>query len=249
MSFAALDHNLCLVALETGSLEEVLSSVFQHPAAFVAVDAPQSPNAGLMAGTEWRDRFGLSPTTRTWARFKVCEYELRRRGILLYNTPAERAEAPRWMQTGFLLYERLHAGGFVTYRRAAERSSRQVLEVHPHGCYTALLGRLPFKKDTLEGRLQRQLLLYREGLDVPDAMRVFEEITRHHLLSGQLDLGVLYTHDQLDALVAAYTAYLAALLPNRITLVGDPEEGQIVVPVAELKDWYGEAKIQNPKSQ
>ena len=55
-----------------------------------------------------------------------------------------------------------------------------------------------------------------------------------------MNLPGLLVHDELDALVSAYTAYLAARHPERITLVGDPAEGQIVVPVppAEFKDVY-----------
>jgi hypothetical protein len=37
----------------------------------------------------------------------------------------------------------------------------------------------PLRKDTLEGSLQRQLVLGMCNLPVPDAMLFFEEITRH----------------------------------------------------------------------
>ncbi len=238
ITYAALDGNLRQLALGEGNVDEVLAFVVRHPAAVVAVDAPQSPNLGLMADREVRKRLGLPPRTKTWAGFKVCEYELRKRGIRLYRTPAEEAEAPRWMQSGFRLYKRLRKEGFVFYRWGAQSQPRQVLEVHPHACYTVLLQRIPYKKTTLEGRLQRQLALHREGVAVPDAMRVLEEITRHRLLTGQLHLDGLYSHDQLDALVSAYTAYLAALQPDRATLVGDAREGQIVVPVGHLLDGY-----------
>jgi len=99
---------------------------------------------------------------------------------------------------------------------------------------------VPMRKDSLEGRMQRQLLLFREGVEIPDPMDAFEEITRHHLLEGSLTLPRLFTHDELDALVSAYTAYVAARHPGRVTLVGDPEEGQIVVPVtpADFKEVY-----------
>jgi predicted RNase H-like nuclease len=67
---------------------------------------------------------------------------------------------------------------------------------------------------------------------------VLEEITRHHLLTGDLPLAGLYDHDQLDALMAAYTAYLVGVKPGRISQVGDRDEGLITVPVAELKPFY-----------
>jgi predicted RNase H-like nuclease len=48
----------------------------------------------------------------------------------------------------------------------------------------------------------------------------------------------LYLPDQLDALVAAYTAWLAVERQEKITNIGDFQEGQIVLPVTELKDKY-----------
>jgi predicted nuclease with RNAse H fold len=239
INYAILDDDLRLMTCGLGKLDKVLEVVKSYPAAVVAVDAPQSPNAGLMAAKAHRQKYGLSLDSTAWANYKVCEFELRRRGIRLYNTPGEVEAAPKWMQLGFELYDELRAEGFVLYQ-PGRQAARQFMEVHPHACYTVLLGHLPFQKDSLEGRLQRQLLLFQEGLNVPDAMNSFEEITRHHLLEGHLNLADLRTHDELDALVSAYTAYLAAHYPKRVTLVGDEKEGQIVVPVTatEFKEIY-----------
>jgi hypothetical protein len=97
---------------------------------------------------------------------------------------------------------------------------------------------LPFPKNSFEGRLQRQLTLYRNGLNIADPMRIFEEITRHRLMTGVLPLEGLFTTPQLDALGAAYTAWVAAIQPDQVTLLGSSEEGQIVLPVAELQSKY-----------
>lgn len=239
INYAVLDGDLKLVARGLGKLDKVLDVLAGYGSAVVAVDAPQSKNGGLMAEAARREQYGLAPTGTRWANYKVCEYELRRRGLRLYNTPGEEETAPTWMQLGFQLYDALKAQGYVFHQPGAAEE-KQMLEVHPHACYAVLLGRVPMRKDSLEGRLQRQLALYREGLDVPDAMESFEEITRHHLLQGTLTLPGLFTHDELDALVSAYTAYLAARQPERVTLVGDPAEGQIIIPVApdEFKDVY-----------
>ena len=115
---------------------------------------------------------------------------------------------------------------------------RQSLEVYPHACYAGLVGHLPLPKHTLEGRLQRQLVLYECRLNIPDPMSLFEEITRHRLLQGILPLENLYSPDELDALVAAYTAWLAGTNAEQVSLLGDPEEGYMVLPVAELKNRY-----------
>jgi hypothetical protein len=96
----------------------------------------------------------------------------------------------------------------------------------------------PFPKTTLEGRIQRQLVLHEHDLHIPDPMRLFEEITRHRLLQGVMPLQDLYSPGELDALVAAYTAWVAATRPSEALLLGDPEEGQIALPVSELKRHY-----------
>ena len=69
-------------------------------------------------------------------------------------------------------------------------------------------------------------------------MRVFEEITRYRLLQGILPLDNLYSAGELDALVAAFTAWVAATSPEGVTVLGAPEEGQIVLPSAELQSRY-----------
>lgn len=238
LCYAALDADLRRMALRKGDVEDVIAFVGGLESAVVAVDAPQSPNQGLMLQPEVRRRFDLDPRGRAWGQWKVCEYELRRRNIRLYNTPANEAEAPTWMRKGFDLYRRLKELGFRFYQQREQPGPRVMLEVHPHACYAALLGRRPFLKHTLEGRLQRQLVLYREGLDIPDPLKTLEEITRHHLLSGELPLHGLLTHDELDALMAAYTAYLVGIKPERTSQVGEPQEGCITLPVPELKEFY-----------
>jgi predicted RNase H-like nuclease len=112
------------------------------------------------------------------------------------------------------------------------------MEVYPHACFAALLGRLPFPKHTLEGRLQRQLALFDCKIKVSDPMLVFEEITRHRLLQGILPLEELYGPEELDAMVAAYTAWIAGMQPDQVSRLGDPEEGYLVLPVPELRDRY-----------
>jgi predicted RNase H-like nuclease len=49
---------------------------------------------------------------------------------------------------------------------------------------------------------------------------------------------LLYLPEQLDALVAAYTAWLAVEKREKTTSIGDILEGPIVLPVVELKDRY-----------
>ena len=100
LNYAVLDDRLRILAQGEGSLEAVLEAVQGYAAAVVAVDAPQSPNSGLLAQPEVRQHFGLRPYATTWSQFKVCEYLLRRHGIgmrwlsLLYQAVNQRECRP-----------------------------------------------------------------------------------------------------------------------------------------------------------
>lgn len=237
-SLAAIDDDLRVVAVEATDRAGCLDFVGRWPNAVVAVDAPQSPNRGLMRRADVRRSFGLSPRGKTFSDWKVCEYELRRRNLRLYHTPSKAAEAPAWMRAGFELYRDLRQADYAFFRAGSESPGRALIEVHPHACYGALLGHRPLPKANLEGRLQRQMVLYVEGLDVANPVHVLEEISRHHLLTGDLPLEGLYDHDVLDALIGAYTAFLVHQRPGRVCQIGDPDEGLITLPVAALKDFY-----------
>jgi predicted RNase H-like nuclease len=248
MHYVALDSRLHILEQRDGNLEAVLEAVARYESAVCAVDAPQSPNGGLLAQPEVRQQYGLRPYSTTWSQFKVCEFLLRQHGIGIYNTPLEAAEAHSWMQLGWELYDRLRGQGYQPHSpeeppAGETRPPKTYIEVHPHACFTVLLDRFPYKKTTLVGRLQRQLLLYECRVDVPDPMEVFEEVTRHRLLAGTLEFRGLLTHDELDALVAAYTAYLVSAQPQNVSWVGDPAEGQIVVPVEKMKEKYRRGNV------
>lgn len=237
VDLALLDSQLKIVFLESLPLEAALQLLLSADRAVVAIDAPQQTSAGLLANPHVREHYDLKPAGRTWQRYRISEFELRRRGLNLYVTPQMEAAAPEWMRVGFHFYRRLRSGGYAVGQGGAA-SAQWCLEVHPHACFAALLGKIPFAKGTLEGRLQRQVLLFREGVQVPDPLVAMEELTAHHLLRGDLGLVGLCSHDALDALVAAYTAYLASTSPNRVTWMGDPADGFICLPANPVADSY-----------
>jgi hypothetical protein len=234
--YAAVDHELRLLALGQGNLDDVLAFAAGQRQAFLAVSAPQRPNIGVMARPEVRESLQPVPHPGRWENFRLADYLLRQHNIAIPQTPAEEADCPNWMKKGFLLFRRLEELGYQGYPE--KEAGRQFLEVYPHAVYTVLLGVLPLPKHTLEGRLQRQLALFEVDLEIPDPMRFFEEITRHRLLKGVLPFDDLYSAAELDALAAAYTAWLTANHPDQITILGDPHEGQIILPAAEIKARY-----------
>jgi hypothetical protein len=236
ITYAALDHSLSLLVLGRGDLDEVLAFVAGQPAAFVAVCAPRSPNQGVMERSTERERLSPPPRPGRWRNFRMAEYQLRLRNISIPQTCAEEENCPAWMRKGFALFRRLEGLNYHPYPQ--DEKTHQSLEVYPHACYAVILGHLPLPKLTLEGRLQRQLALYDYQLDVPDPMLIFEEITRYRILQGVFPLDALYSAAELDALVAAYTAWMAGTKPDQVTLLGHPEEGFLVLPAADLRNRY-----------
>ena len=119
----------------------------------------------------------------------------------------------------------------LDYSRDLESDSPRVLvESHPLAAYQNMLGLRPFDAHTLEGRLQRQLLLYERSMPIPDPMDFFEEVTRHKMLHGILPTGDIYSPAELDALVLAHTGWLAANQPQNILILGETSSGQILLP-------------------
>jgi len=236
IAYAALDQDLRLLALDEGKIDEITAFVGGQQAAYVAVTSPQKANQGLMRRDDIREKLKPVPRPGRWLGYRVAEYQLRQLKINTMRTCSVEQKCPKWVQTGFEFYKRLESMGYQKY--PAEDSSSQILEVYPHAVYTTLLGQKPFGKTSLEGRLQRQLILHNQGLDVPDPMRVFEEITRYRILKGTLELEGLFTAPKLDALASAFTAWVAATSPAEVTLLGHPDEGLIVIPVAELNHRY-----------
>lgn len=234
--YAALDDELHLLALGQGSMEDVLAFAAGQRQATVAVSAPPRPNQGVMARPEIRQELLPAPAPGRWMDFRLAEYMLRQHNLSIPRTGRQEDECPNWLKQGFTLHRRLESLGYQPYPH--EGAARQSMEVYPYACYAVLLGILPFPKGSLEGRLQRQLVLYDQKVRVPDPMIFFEEVTAHRLRHGILPTDQLYSPYELDALVAAFTAWLVATHPERTLCVGDPQEGQIVLPVATLNPHY-----------
>jgi hypothetical protein len=165
-----------------------------------------------------------------WDVARSSERELHRRGIPTRLAPENENAAPFWMRIGAGIARDLFQPGFVDSTEANRDNARLLLESHPLGCFTALLGRSPFGRNTLEGRLQRQLVLIRERVDLPDPLEAMEELTAHHLLAGRVPLSGLCLPCELDALAGAFTAWLAWHFPARVEWLGDGEKDRICLP-------------------
>jgi len=234
-TYAALDSGLNLIALADADMDDMTAFLGGQKSAVVAVNAPSHVNRGFVK--KKLEKSSLTPgQTFRGVDVRLVEYELRARGISVARTPSREELCPAWMQVGFAFYRKLSKLGFKPHGN--KDASHQWLETHPYACFCALLEQIPFPKPTLEGRLQRQLKLYDKGLRITDPMGFFEEITRFKLMKGILPTDMLYSPDQLDVLAAAYIAWLTVYRPEEVTRVGDKTEGQMILPVRELKEKY-----------
>jgi hypothetical protein len=227
-AYAAIDHKQEIIALNSGAIEDTLAFTAGQRSAIVCVGAPSGPNLNKFiltpppAEKPHRGRKAAPPSMR-----KV-EFELEQLGISIYHTPADENHLPPWVKQSFQLYQNLREAHYQPF--SPDHSPLEYLESQPDAVFWSLLGHAPFTSGTLESRLQRQLILYENGLHVPDPMDFFEEVTRHKLLRGILPLNNIYTQPELDALVLAFTAWLSVCQPERTIQLGDPEEGQIIIP-------------------
>jgi predicted nuclease with RNAse H fold len=233
-TFAALDQSRQLVEMATGDVDDVIAFINAHDAAVVAVNAPPRPNHGIVR--KKLEMQNLAPGQLRGSDMRQAESELRTHGISVLPTPSRPEICPAWMQMGFGLYGRLEEVGFKAYPSTDE--AYQWLESHPHAAYCVMLEQLPLPKPSLEGRLQRQIALFERGVGIKDPMEFFEEITRHKLLHGILPMELVYTGEELDTLMAAYLAYCTINCPQDMILIGDKQEGQIALPVPNLKEHY-----------
>ncbi len=234
--WAALDKNGRLAALQEGELEDALAFLGGLPAALVAVNAPPRPSQGLVRQQGIRQTLPPLRAAGRSLEMRLVEHLLRERGINVALTPSRRELCSNWMQMGFELYRRIESLGFKSF--PDPEASHVWLETQPHAIFCALLEQSPLPRPTVEGRLQRQLVLHEQGLNIRDPMDYFEELTRHKLMKGALPLEQVYTPEQLDALAAACAAWLLSRHPERSLVLGDPGEGQIILPVSELKARY-----------
>lgn len=147
------------------------------------------------------------------------EYE---NSLLAISTPSSKPGREIYMD----LTKKLAPAGFKPFSQ--KRESRQWLETSAQDCFHVLSGHNLLSRRSLEGRLQRSAILYEQGVQVKDPVDLFEEITRYKLIRGILPLEDLPTHSGLDALVAAYLAWLSLNRPGQIV-----PRGEFVLPVTE----------------
>jgi len=226
IQYAAIDDQLELLALAQGDLNHLLTFLRSQQQAALAIHGPARPNQGILKDAERREEYLIPMSKGRPGNMRVAEYSLRKLHLPTYRTPAQATEAPAWMQTSFKLYSLLPEAGYHPYD-PEQPLQRTYLEVIPETCFVGWLDGKILPANSLHGRMQRQMVLYEQGLKVADPMTYFEEITRFRILQGILPKDIIYPASALTALTAAYLAWMAAKQPKSLAMVGLPEEGQI----------------------
>jgi predicted nuclease with RNAse H fold len=198
--------------LETSDRPALIDWVVRLAPQVVAIDAPQGWNRRLLGRASHRSR--------------VCDHELLRRGLGVYQVPAKTdvdsgtARLPDWIGVGFELFRALRRRGFESPPDGAIPGAfgqpAAVIEVYPYAAFAALLGHRPSAKTDRQGLAARVRVLRQAGVEWDD----------------------YFDHDSLDALAAALTGW--RYLQGRASALGDQREGLLWLPVprGEIKDSY-----------
>ena len=147
--------------------------------------------------------------------------------VIVCITANSSSKSAKSANTNSMFYEQLEKLSFRPY--PTKNETRQWFKVNADESFITLLQKKLLPRRTLEGRIQRALVLYDQGLQINDPMEFFEEITRYKLIQGILPLENLYTSKELDALVAAYIAWMTVHKPGQFIIQGEfilPSQGQ-----------------------
>ncbi len=233
VTFVALDPEQQAMAIGEGDVADALAyAAGQTAGALVAVNAAARPNKGRMTRPEVRRSLTPPPPKGHFAALRQVEYELIQAGMEVPETPASAAKSLPWVRRGFTLVEKLEAMEYRPFPCDGSEPTcqRLWLETNADAAFWSLLGVVPLESGTLEGRIQRQLVLRDEELEVPDAMDFFEEITRFKILKSSLPTRNIFPQAEINAWMAAHTAWLVANQPERIRQFGETEEGIVFLP-------------------
>ena len=120
--------------------------------------------------------------------------------------------------------------GFESY--STKNVHKQLIETNAQEYFRALIRKSLLPRRTLEGRVQRGLVLFEQGLRITDPMDFFEELTGHHILDGLFPYELLKSASELDALASAHVAWLVVNEPGQTRIM----ENRLVVPKEPERD-------------
>lgn len=224
--YSVTNSELEIVACGHGRLPDLEAYLSGQSSALVAVNGPicvQSSN-GRSLQTELFDE--PNPDSRN-VQVRTGDRVLSDRGFPL---AVMAAKIPSWVERSLELAGVLYRLGYSLY--GCGDNSRTFFETQCDAGYWLAIGALPFGSRSLEGRLQRQLILCEFGFRIQDPMIFLEEFTRHRLRTSQLPMEQVLPVYELRAMYAAATAMLLDTRIESIECVGEPGGGQLILPKA-----------------
>lgn len=218
--YSALNSNLEIIACGHGRLEDVTAYLAGQSSALVAVNGPVClPQNSVQIGLFEAGDLTGHPAARSGDR------ELEARGFFDLAVPEHAKKAPLWVDRSLVLAEALKK---LEYTMDGGR--RIYLETQSDAAYWLAAGVVPYDSRSLEGRLQRQMLLWEFGLPVKDPMNFLEEFTRFRLRTSQVPMEQILPGHELRAMIAASTAWLVDNHPERVEHFGAVNAGEIILP-------------------
>ncbi|MBI9047416.1 MAG: hypothetical protein JEZ06_23220 [Anaerolineaceae bacterium] len=223
-----IDRNLCIHSLHQINLNELLAFISKFDQVLLGINAPSGLNQGLLDNNAPLPGMFMGPGRPRKFNMRQAEFDLIKLDLPARETPSNMRNCPRWMRLGFKLYACLRDMGFSHYDGG--QAAKQFFEVKGETGFFGLNKHELYLSRSLEGRIQRQLILYREGLRIKNPMVFFEEVTPFRLLASTLPVDLIYEEVELNAMLAAYTALLIETQEERVRKFGDEEEGIVYVP-------------------
>jgi len=199
------DETIKFFRADSGNWAQLNQILEEQNPLVIAIDAPSSTNQGKMREGGIRAQLGLK--NQKWQNCRVSEYLLGIGGY--FWTKAEEKNCPKWMRNGFLLFNFLIEKG---YELASSEQKGSLLEVHPtYGFRWLIAPKKLSKKSSPKGKKQRIDILSR------------------FIYLPQKNLN---THN-IDAILASLLAKFYSTKEYPCYFVGDPGEGQILLPAGE----------------
>lgn len=211
MTYVALDVEKRLLAIGGGKMEDVLAYAAGQVEVLAAVNHFYKPSKEPPS-SEMQQRLFPEFGDDVFGRLRKEAVERLEMGESTASVTEKDSRSAR--KRSDLLVQQLQGLGY--HRFPTEEETRQWLRFSAQAAFLSLgSGRL-FEARSLEGRLQRQLILFEEKLPIKDPMDFFEEVTRRRLLLGRLPYEMIYAAGELNALAGAYTAWLAVFDERRV---------------------------------
>jgi hypothetical protein len=205
-SLAALDEDKNILALSRGRLDDVLSFAAGQTLAVIAIHIPTIP---LMDPNRNNSLKPLPQRENLWnapneSPSRSDDFNsVRNPTASITQIPASRKTET--FRKGLVLREHLAELGYVEYQN--QDKPRVYLGTNIESACDQIFSVPQYTDKSLEGRLQRQVLLAECGVNVIDPMVFFEEVTRFKLLHGKLPLDMIYKSLELNALICSFVAW------------------------------------------